>query len=517
MLTASNEGQARAYRAELTARGLGARSTPGAEVIADPGGRRVGSGVSTLQVLAEVARGLGARGKRAGSIAELFFGERVCIVHCGGDSRRLPAYAAQGKVFAPLPVQTDKPHTVGLFDLIVDDLSRIDLPDEGRVVVATGDVFLDIGEHELGFDRPGIVGVAWPDTPQRGSRHGVYIADAAGEIIGFLHKPTRDQAHALGAIRGDDSVLIDTGVVCLDPHAVEHWLTQSGVALAAETDAQAAQAGTMGLRVRMQEGLLSRAIDTGAPAIDLYGDILPAMAHREVLHQVDWRGGLDFSVAIVPSSPFLHIGSSRELLDTLTGEGPSVTRWSTLPAHGPSARVYNTRFDETTAALGRRVIIEACHLRAAPSLAGSNILVGVPRELAGPIVLPEGWGIVCLPVGEGACWVAICFGEADDFKTPLTRGGTLGNRPLQHLLDTAGLAADELWPGLPEPEHTLWTARLWMPAEANAMLEPVAWMLTGARPTEPWRASRRLSAAEVMASVDHARLLVARGRVTGSG
>lgn len=515
MLTASNEGQARAYRAELAARGLGTRSTPRAEVIADPGGRRVGSGLATLQALAEAARGLGARGKRAGSLADLFAGERVCIIHCGGDSRRLPAYAAQGKVFAPLPVQTDKPHTVGLFDLILDDLARIDLPGEGRVVVATGDVFLDIGEHELGFDRPGIVGVAWPDTPQRGSRHGVYIADAAGEIIGFLHKPTLDQAHALGALRDDHTVLIDTGIVCLDPHAVEYWLTQSGVALG--TGAEAAQGGPIDRRVRMHDGLLSRAIDTGAPEIDLYADILAAMAHREVLHQVDWRGGLDFSVAVVPSSPFLHIGSSRELLDILTGAPPPVSRWRTLPAEAPSARIYNTRLDEHTAALGRRVVIEACHLRAAPSLAGSNILVGVPRELAAPIVLPEGWGMVCLPVGEGSRWVACCFGEADDFKTPLTRGGTLGNRPLQHLLEAAGLAADELWPGLPEPEHTLWTARLWTPTEADAMLEPVAWMLAGARPPDHWKASRRLSTAEVMASVDHARLLDARGRVTGSG
>ena len=277
-------------------------------------------------------------------------------------------------------------------------------------------------------------------------------------------------------------------------------------------------AGAIGRRVRIQEGLLSRAIATGAPEIDLYADILPAMAHRELLHHVDWRGGLDFSVAIIPSSPFLHIGSSRELLDTLTGAPPPVSGWTTPPAGTPSARVYNTRLDETAAAaLGRRVIIEACHLRAAPSLAGSNILVGVPRGLAARIVLPEGWGMVCLPVGEGSQWVACCFGEGDDFKTPLTRGGTLGNRPLQHLLETAGLTADELWPGLPEPQRTLWTARLWTPTEADAMLEPVAWMLAGARPPEHWGASRRLSAAEVMATVDHARLLDARGRVTGRG
>ncbi len=499
VLTASNQGQARAYQAELAARALGERSTPRTLVVADPGGRRVGSGLSTLQVLAEVARLLLAHNPHPVSLAGLFTGRRVCIIHCGGDSRRLPAYAAQGKVFAPLPLDTDAARPAALFDLILDDLARIPLPDQGRVLVATGDVFLDVGRRELGFDRPGVVGVAWPDTPERGSRHGVYIADPAGAITGFVHKPTRHQAHALGAIRADDTVLIDTGVVCLDPHAVEHWLTRAGVTL--ETDRPRPT-------VRTGPGLLQTAIETGSPATDLYGDILPALAHRETLHRIDWRGPLPFSVAVIPESPFLHIGTSRELLDTLTGEPPPIPWWRPLPAGG-SARIHNSRLDHTPRTLGPRVVIEACHLRHAPTLPGSNILVGVPGALDAPIELPEGWGLVCLPLESGA-WAALLFGEADDFKTPLTRAGSFGNRPLQRLLDTSGLTAEDLWPGLPEPEHTLWTARLWTPSDAPGMLAPAAWMLSGARAPAPWRAAPRLSAAQVMAAADHRRLLDTR-------
>lgn len=535
VLTASHEGQARAYRAELRARGLDRRSTPRAAVVPDPGGRRVGSGIATLLALTEIAVALRERGKRGETLASLFAGERVCVIHCGGDSRRLPAYAAQGKIFAPLPVESDRPYPSALFDLLFDDLSRIALPGAGRVVVATGDVFLDIGAHELGFDRPGVVGVAWPDSPERGSRHGVYICDEAGSITGFLHKPTLEQAHAHGAIRPGGDVLIDTGVVCLDPGAVEHWLTRAGVSVdrlqAPGVGVGAGGSGALGRSAPAGPGLLRRAIDTGAPSIDLYGDILPAMAHDELLHGIDWRGGrgsihaggpagspLGFSAAIIPACPFLHIGSSHELLDVLTSGRSPAARWRWLPAGASGACIYNSRLDQEPATLGRRVVVESCHLSHAPSLPGSNILVGAPRELGTPVELPEGWGLVCLPVGGEHApgqdrWVAMCFGEADDFKTPLTRAGSFGNRPLRHLLDRTRLSPAALWPGRGEADRTVWGAKLWIPTGVRTMLEPIGWMLAGECPSERWLAAPRLSAAEVMAAVDHARLLDARDRV----
>src|SRR5215213_9282061 len=110
ILTAANETQAGAYRAQLAARAATGLLSGCAEwmVIADPGGRRVGSGCSTLTVLAELATlwrnpsSASASGARRGgvpSFTERFAGRRVLIVHSGGDARRLPAYAAQGKIF----------------------------------------------------------------------------------------------------------------------------------------------------------------------------------------------------------------------------------------------------------------------------------------------------------------------------------------------------------------------------------------------------------------------------------
>lgn len=107
IVTAANEAQAKGYRAQLEAR-EGSWPVSACEawrVVPDAGGRRVGSGGSTLDVLARVAAEFRERQPGASSLAELFAGRRVIIVHSGGDSRRLAAYAAQGKAFVPLPCE----------------------------------------------------------------------------------------------------------------------------------------------------------------------------------------------------------------------------------------------------------------------------------------------------------------------------------------------------------------------------------------------------------------------------
>lgn len=505
VLTASNESQAEAYRAELAHRGLGPRSHPAATVVPDPHGNRVGSGISTLLALHDLAQrwsrqAIAPREPTPGSVSP-FAGKRVCIIHAGGDSRRLPAYAAHGKIFTPLPISVPNPRHAALFDLLLDDYSQIPLPDEGRVVVATGDVFLDIGAHRLGFDRPGIVGVAWASDPERGERHGVYRIKADCEVSGFLHKPSPCQAEDGGAVREDGTVLIDTGVVCLDPETAAQWLEDAG-------------------------DLLERARGDAPPQVDLYGDILPALAHRRPDHGIDWARGTRFRAAVVPESPFLHIGSSRELLDALTGSQPSVAGWHSVPAAGPRARILHSRLDAPPRILGDRVLVESCALARAPALPGDNILVGVPPGLDRPIELPEGWGLVCLPIHDpqhADLWVAVWFGTTDDFKTPLHAGGTLGNRPMRALLERTGLDPEQLWrrdtqPGtVAETDRTLWTAHLWTPARAAAMLDLIAWIPGGGQPPTGWVESNRLSAAEVMAMVHHGRLLDARDRVLGCG
>ena len=107
VLTAANRRQAKAFASQVAARaehGVLAR-TRGMLVVPDACGKRIGSGAATVLALLQLARQIVAGGKKARTIAEIFAGERVLMVHSGGDSRRLPMYAAEGKLFASLPAQ----------------------------------------------------------------------------------------------------------------------------------------------------------------------------------------------------------------------------------------------------------------------------------------------------------------------------------------------------------------------------------------------------------------------------
>src|SRR5262249_45357367 len=147
--------------------------------------------------------------------------KRILLLHAGGDSKRLPAYAAQGKLFTPLPVAAPAGQVPTLFDLLLGNLERLPLPAGGHLLIAAGDVLLTFNPAEADFSLRGVTGVAYPDHTERAARHGVYVAGAGGEVLDFLQKPNLDELRRRGALDRLGRALIDTGLMSFDPEAVE--------------------------------------------------------------------------------------------------------------------------------------------------------------------------------------------------------------------------------------------------------------------------------------------------------
>ena len=253
VVTASNEAQARGYRA-IVAPLVGALAEK-ILVIPDPGGKRVGSLGSTVGVL-----------KKLGDVSK----SRVLVCHSGGDSKRLPAYAAIGKAFVPVPDSCGK--TVSLFERIVANMESLRLPKSG-VLVVCGDVAPEFDFGSCDFSKSGVTGVAYYDSPEEGSRHGVYVPGNGERVRAFLQKPSPSAAKAAGAVC-HGKVAVDTGILWIDP-------------------ATAKKIVAAGWKV---------------------GDIYDEFA-RELLN-----GFAPFHVNVVPRCSFFHIGSTRELLARL-GKG----------------------------------------------------------------------------------------------------------------------------------------------------------------------------------------------------
>jgi fucokinase len=221
IVTASNATQARAYEAQLRARqelGLLPRVRE-VVVAADPEGKRIGSGGSTIHCIAEVA-GRG-RARDADAAEEVLRGLRILIVHAGGDSRRLPAYGVCGKIFVPVPGESQTGLPATLFDRLAPALLELPegAPGQGQIVVATGDALIRFDASNLRLDHRGITALGCHASPEEASRHGVFCLGDGGAVRLYLQKPSLVEQEAAGAIDRFGKSVLDLGVMSLDAAA----------------------------------------------------------------------------------------------------------------------------------------------------------------------------------------------------------------------------------------------------------------------------------------------------------
>lgn len=531
VLTAANEMQARSYQKQLDWRqknGLLPDDTQ-CLVIADPGGRRVGSGTSTLNVLVELLWRQVQSGQGKRPWADCLRGQRILIAHSGGDARRLPSYAAQGKIFLPLPC--DVPIQIGpawrrfpasLFDLLVRRLSLLPCPAEGQIIICSGDVLLtfDAAQADVATE-DGICGLGFAAAPRIAQHHGVYLTpnpSVGGTVTGFLQKPSFEEMTKRNAIDASGRVLVDSGVFCLSHTAAIGLLEAAGV-------------NCSNNQVQIGRGLYEDALDKKVKLIDFYQEIalaLPRSTTKEKYLNALERSGhteeamdslgrffdklqsaaLPFEVAAVPDGEFFHIGTSRDLLTKFTE--PSRTArslkfhngWRSAPAVQETMRHLENKcgqepvFFNVQGAVERLeaagpVYVEQCDFPASftgLTLHGENIITGWGEDYPTLLKeLPKGIGLCLLPIRtqpsdissqekestapgdiKDIVKVPVLFGIDDDNKKSLGSGQCLFlNQNIQQLLD-AGISPEMLWPD--GGEQSTWTARLWLLEESGHTL-----------------------------------------------
>ena len=235
IITASNDAQAAGYRQQLDLRlqlGL-LGEVANVLVVADPGGKRVGSGGSTLCCLMEVLeRGLGDDISDTGRFGEVLSGLRILIIHAGGDSKRLPAYGPCGKIFVPVPGESDSCLPVTLFDRQLPRFLALPAPDPGvgQTVITSGDIMLRFDPEQVSFDKPGLTGLGCYADPAQAANHGVYCrGDQVGRVTRFLQKPTPQQQLTLGATDHYGQSVLDIGVMNFDADTAVRLLEIFGV------------------------------------------------------------------------------------------------------------------------------------------------------------------------------------------------------------------------------------------------------------------------------------------------
>lgn len=243
LITSSDPARAQLYR-ELLRRRRVLLGDLQCRVYSDPPAGRVGSGGGTILALATfLQEELGDLDSVDGIGVEAFLSRhRILILHAGGESRRLPCFVPEGKLFAPVPAATPGPAGAApvILDLVLGLYRRYPWSARGEVIVASGDAIVDFDTTTLEGRSPldhgvHLCGVAKACSLEQGSHHGVFELDMAEistatpttaplRVRAFHQKSTVRELRASACINslaldGDDTerCALDVGVFCLSP------------------------------------------------------------------------------------------------------------------------------------------------------------------------------------------------------------------------------------------------------------------------------------------------------------
>ncbi len=487
VVTASNEKQAAAYKKQIDLRrSLGLAS--GAKrilVVPDPGGRRIGSGGSTVHCLHHILgleRGAEHRGggRRAGpeAWADTLDGLRILIVHAGGDSKRLPPYGPRGKIFVPVPGDSGGAAGTTIFDRLIPAYLKLPRPESGsgQVVVASGDVLLDFDPGGVMFARDGITGVGGFVAPEVAKNHGVYCRREDGSVGRFLQKPPVEKQKELGAVDARGRAVLDLGILSFAPWAAARLLDLCG---------PLKEIATTGLDIYLE---VCCALGEGTSFAGYEEEVRAAGSRTgsAVLRRLyDGLRHFPFHVGVVPSFRFLHFGTLRDLIES----GRVLFGADMEEPEKGEAVLINSRMTGAGSVSGKDSWVEGCRIEAPLKLGGDNVVVGV--DVATPFALPQGG---CLDIIEGTGrnggkgWFVRLYAVGDVFHVPVNKGSGLCGLPMREWLRAMGAEPADVWDSALAPgEMTVWNGRIFpfVRARAGTRHRAQARSLTGAQRLGP--------------------------------
>ena len=511
IVTASNDDQAAAYEAELALRSdLGL--LPGvrrAMAVADPRGKRVGSGGSTVWCLLTVlGHELGKHPPRPldpKTWVEILRPLRILIVHAGGDSRRLPAYGPCGKIFIPLPGESDRAPGLTIFDRIIPTYLDLPRPEGGggQVVVTSGDVLLTFDPGAVRFEGAGITGLGAPAAPELAANHGVFSPGPGGRVRSFLQKPSPGEQADRGALQRDGRSILDIGVMSLDASsAVElirifrvSWSSSGGFAWEGEMAREVEESGLDFYRE------IACAMGS-APEFSGYAEAVRKAGStftRDSLRRIHGRvSRIPFYVSILPRCGFLHFGTPRQLIrsgNDLAGAEYGSSRGSALLS-------INNEIAGTGRILGGNSWVEGCRIGSDLVLGGDNVVVGV--DISAPLSVPR-HGVLDVLRGfrrGRRTWFVRCYGVDDVLSVPATNETCLSGTPLGKWLEAAGTGEKHAWgDDLPAAKRLIWNGRFFPAVSRPEGYRDWLWMLDPASASpgqwRDWKRADRYSFADM--------------------
>ena len=194
----------------------------------DPKEKKLGSGGGTAWVLYDAWKNQ----ENNISFEKWLSKDRKIVIHGGGQSRRLPAYASAGKLLIPIPVfrwQRGQRLNQTLIDLQIPLLEKIaqKAPSEYHTILASGDVYINSEANLSNLPKSDIILFGISVNPDIATHHGVFICPRSNpQTLEFmLQKPSIQELRDLAI---NYLFYIDIGIWLLTDKAVKIIMGKSG-------------------------------------------------------------------------------------------------------------------------------------------------------------------------------------------------------------------------------------------------------------------------------------------------
>jgi galactokinase/mevalonate kinase-like predicted kinase len=358
----------------------------------DPEGERIGSGSGTAWLLESCYRQENGAVGDVSSFTDWLAREKRLLLHAGGQSRRLPAYAPSGKILTPVPV-----FRWARGQRLSQDLLSLQLPLYKKIMdkapaslhtlVASGDVYIRSTKPLQAIPEADVVCYGlWVD-PVLATHHGVFLSDRKkpGRLDFMLQKPSLGE---LGTLARTHLFLMDIGIWLLSDRAVELLIKRSYSA--------------DGKSLRMYDLYSGFGLSLGEN---------PRIADEEL-------NRLTVAILPLPGGEFYHYGTGRELISsTLAVQNlvcdQRVIMQRKVKPH-PAMFVQNAGIQIPLTSANSELWVENSFIGKNWSISHSHILTGIP-ENEWALSLPPGICIDIVPVGDSH-WAVRPYGMDDTFR-----------------------------------------------------------------------------------------------------
>lgn len=337
----------------------------------DPIDHKLGSGGGTTWLLTQAYENEMAHSdaNNQKTFEEWLSSEKRLLLHAGGQSRRLPAYAPSGKVLTPVPVfrwERGQRLSQDLLSLQIPLYKKImdAAPSSLHTMIVSGDVLIRTTQPLQPIPEADVVCYGLWLGPEIAKNHGVFVSscDTPSVLKCMLQKPS---PATLGTIQKDHYYLTDIGIWLLSDKAVKVLMSHKG-------------------------------------EYDLYSEFGGAMGTEPTLNDEAVK---ELKVAILPLSggEFYHFGTSHELLSSTLAIQNLVNDQRLIMHHSrkphPCIFIQNSITKKAVDSSNEEVWIENSYISEGWSISQNNIITGVPKNNWN-ITLAPGQCIDIVPMGE---------------------------------------------------------------------------------------------------------------------